>query len=42
MNLSEGTVRNYVTTLFDKLNVSDRVQAVVLALKFGLAESDVT
>jgi DNA-binding NarL/FixJ family response regulator len=35
-------VHNYVTSLFVKLKVSDRVQAVALALKFGLAESDVT
>jgi len=36
--LSEGTVRNYVSTLFDKLGVADRTQAAVIALKYGLAD----
>jgi DNA-binding NarL/FixJ family response regulator len=36
--LSEGTVRNYVSTIFDKLGVSDRTQAAVIALKYGLAD----
>jgi len=35
--LSEGTVRNYVSTIFTKLGVSDRTQAAVLALRHGLA-----
>ena len=34
--LSEGTVRNYVSSLFIKLGVSDRTQAAVMALKHGL------
>jgi len=34
--LSEGTVRNYVSSLFIKLGVSDRTQAAVVALKHGL------
>lgn len=34
--LSEGTVRNYVSSLFVKLGVSDRTQAAVVALKHGL------
>jgi DNA-binding NarL/FixJ family response regulator len=34
--LSEGTVRNYTSELFKKLGVSDRTQAVVSALRFGL------
>lgn len=34
--LSEGTVRNYVSSLFIKLGVSDRTQAAVIALKHGL------
>lgn len=37
MYLSEGTVRNYASSIFSKLGVEDRVQAVVLAIKFGLA-----
>lgn len=36
--LSEGTVRNYTSAIFSKLNVSDRTQAVVLAIKSGLVE----
>jgi DNA-binding NarL/FixJ family response regulator len=35
--LSEGTVRNYVSTIFVKLGVSDRTQAALLALRLGLA-----
>lgn len=34
--LSEGTVRNYASELFKKLGVSDRTQAVVIALRHGL------
>lgn len=34
--LSEGTVRNYLSSLFVKLEVSDRTQAVVVALRRGL------
>ena len=34
--LSEGTVKNYVSELFKKLGVSDRTQAVVIALRYGL------
>ena len=34
--LSEGTVRNYVISLFIKLGVNDRTQAAVVALKHGL------
>jgi len=36
--LSEGTVRNYVSAIFTKLDVSDRTQAAVLALRYGLAD----
>jgi DNA-binding NarL/FixJ family response regulator len=36
ISLSEGTVRNYASTIFSKLGVTDRTQAVVLALRFGL------
>jgi DNA-binding NarL/FixJ family response regulator len=34
--LSEGTVRNYLSTVFTKLGVSDRTQAAILAIKHGL------
>ncbi|MCJ7432476.1 MAG: response regulator transcription factor [Anaerolineales bacterium] len=36
--LSEGTVRNYVSSIFDKLGVTDRTQAAVLALRYGMAD----
>lgn len=36
--LSEGTVRNYVSSILDKLDVADRTQAAVLALRCGLAD----
>jgi len=37
---SEGTVRNYVSTILDKLGVADRTQAAVLALRCGLVDSN--
>jgi DNA-binding NarL/FixJ family response regulator len=37
--LAEGTVRNHVTTIFSKLDVSDRAQATALAWKHGLVSS---
>lgn len=36
--LSGGTVRNYVSSILAKLGVSDRTQAAVLALRYGLAD----
>jgi DNA-binding NarL/FixJ family response regulator len=36
--LSEGTVRNYVSAILSKLGVSDRTQAAVLALRYGLVD----
>jgi DNA-binding NarL/FixJ family response regulator len=36
--LTEGTVRNYVSAILIKLNVSDRTQAAVIALRHGLAD----
>lgn len=38
--LTEGTVRNYLSAIFTKLNVSDRTQAAVLALRYGLVAKD--
>ncbi len=38
--LSEGTVRNYVSAIFSKLDVADRTQAAVLAIRCGLAARD--
>ena len=34
--ISEGTVRNHVSAIFDKLGVSDRTQAAVIAIQHGL------
>ena len=34
--LSEGTIRNYVSSIFFKLQVTDRTQAAILALRSGL------
>jgi DNA-binding NarL/FixJ family response regulator len=36
--LSEGTVRNYVSAVFAKLEVSDRTQAAVIAIQHGLGK----
>jgi DNA-binding NarL/FixJ family response regulator len=36
--LSEGTVRNHVSSIVDKLGVSDRTQAAILAIQHGLGE----
>lgn len=36
--LSEGTIRNYVSSILEKLDVKDRTQAAVLALRHGLVE----
>jgi DNA-binding NarL/FixJ family response regulator len=36
--LSEGTVRNYVSGILEKLEVEDRTQAAVLALRYGLVD----
>lgn len=38
LHLSDGTVRNYVSSLFAKLGVSDRTQAAVLALRYGIVK----
>ena len=35
LHLSEGTVRNHVSAIFDKLDVADRTQAAVLAIQYG-------
>ena len=36
--LSEGTVKNYVSSIFAKLGVSDRTQAALIALRYGLVD----
>jgi DNA-binding NarL/FixJ family response regulator len=35
--LTEGTIKGYVSTIFDKLGVADRTQAALYAVKHGLA-----
>lgn len=37
LNISEGTVKFHINNILNKLNVSDRTQAVIVALKRGLA-----
>jgi DNA-binding NarL/FixJ family response regulator len=37
--LSEGTVRNHVSAILTKLEVSDRTQAAVIAIQHGLGKS---
>src|SRR5215207_3619558 len=37
--LAEGTVRNYVSNLFAKLDVEDRTQAAALAWRHGLVDA---
>ena len=38
IHLSEGTVRNYISTIFDKLQAKDRTHAVVMAIRYGLID----
>jgi DNA-binding NarL/FixJ family response regulator len=38
LHLSEGTVRNHVSAIFAKMDVSDRTQAAVIAIQHGLGE----
>lgn len=36
--LSEGTIRNYISSILQTLGVSDRTQAVITALRYGLID----
>jgi DNA-binding NarL/FixJ family response regulator len=36
MHLSEGTIRNHVSSIFSKLDIADRTQAAILAIRHGL------
>jgi len=37
--LSEGTVRNHISTILAKLELEDRTQAAVLAIQHSLADN---
>lgn len=36
--LSEGTIKNYVSSILSKLDVADRTQAAVIAMRYGLTD----
>ena len=36
LNLAEGTVKNYVSSLIAKLNAQDRTQAALMSRELGL------
>lgn len=38
LHLSKGTIQNYLGSIFAKLDVGDRTQAVIVALRHGLIE----
>jgi DNA-binding NarL/FixJ family response regulator len=38
LHLSEGTVRNHVSAILSKLEVTDRTQAAIIAIQHGLGE----
>ncbi len=38
--LSEGTVRNYASALFNRIGVTDRTQAAIAALRYGIISLD--
>ncbi|MEO1290466.1 MAG: LuxR C-terminal-related transcriptional regulator [Chloroflexota bacterium] len=38
VHLAEGTVRNYVSSIFTKLDVADRTQAAAIAWRHGLVK----
>jgi DNA-binding NarL/FixJ family response regulator len=40
LDLAEKTVRNHLHNIFGKMSVTDRTQAVILALRYGLCEDN--
>ena len=40
LHLAEGTIRNYVSAIFTKLDVADRTRAAALAWRYGLVKPD--
>ena len=39
LKISEKTVRNHVSNMYEKLNISDRAQAALYAVRKGLVEA---
>jgi DNA-binding NarL/FixJ family response regulator len=39
LHLSEGTIRNHVSAIFSKLDVADRTQAAILAIRHGVDQA---
>ena len=40
LQLTEGTVKGYVSAVLEKLGVDDRTQAALYAVKHGLVKAD--
>jgi DNA-binding NarL/FixJ family response regulator len=40
LSLTRGTVRNYISAILTKLGVEDRTQAAILAVRFGILNSE--
>jgi NarL family two-component system response regulator LiaR len=40
LSLTRGTVRNYVSSILNKLDVDDRTQAAILAIRHGLVSAE--
>lgn len=40
LSLSEGTVRNYISSILNKLNLRDRTQLAIWAVQTGALNSD--
>jgi DNA-binding NarL/FixJ family response regulator len=40
LDLSEGTVRNYISSILQKTDLRDRTQLAIFAVRNGMAGSD--
>lgn len=40
LSLAEGTIRNHITLIFEKMGVTDRAQATAYAWRYGLVRGD--
>jgi two-component system, NarL family, response regulator len=38
LNISESTIKFHINNIFGKLGVSDRTQAVIIAIKRGMTD----